>query len=119
MTTEQYNYNDVTSGSDEIATTRVTIASGQNLAENTPIGQVASTGKFVKSVSSANDGSENPVYITPTAIDASAGDVLAQVYKSGTFDPEQLDWDASFNAVQKLTAFVGTPISLQTQAAEL
>jgi hypothetical protein len=116
---ESYNYDDVTSGSDQIATTSVTILSGQVLAANTPIGQVAASGKFINSVRTASDGSQNPVYITPQAIDATGGDVSAQVFKAGTFDPEMLDWDASHTDVSKLNAFVGTPISLQSRAAVL
>lgn len=119
MTTETYNYDHIISGSDEVATTSVTILSGQNLAANTPIGQVTASGKFVECNPSATNGSEVPVYITPVAIDATTGDKQAQVIKSGTFDPEQLNWHANFTAVTKLTAFVGTPISLQKQAAEL
>ena len=119
MTIENFNYDDVTSGSDAIATTSVTILSGQNLTAFTPIGQVTASGKFVECNPSASDGSEVPVYITCTAIDASGGDVKAQVFKAGTFDPSQLDWHANFSAVTKLTAFVGTPISLQEQAAAL
>lgn len=119
MTAETYNYDDVTSGSDAIATTSVTIASGQNLAALVPIGQVAASGKFIECVPTADDGSQTPVYITTQASDASGGDVKTQVYKAGTFDPEQLAWNEAFTSVTKLTAFVGTPISLQTQAAEL
>jgi hypothetical protein len=119
MTTESYNYDHPVSGSDEIATTSVTIASGQNLAANTPLGQVTSTGKFVECDADATNGSQTPVYLTAQAVDASAGDTQAQVIKSGTFDPEQLSWHASFDATKKLTAFVGTPISLQKQSAVL
>lgn len=119
MTTETFNYDDVTSGSDEIATTSVIIASGQTLGALAPIGQVTATGKFVLSESDASNGSQKPVYITAQEIDASSGDVNTQVFKAGTFDPEMLAWDDSFTAPQKLTAFVGTPISLQTKAAEL
>lgn len=116
---ESYNYDDITSGSDQIATTQVTILSGQVLAANTPIGQVTATGKFVNSVRTAVNGSQNPTYITAVAIDATAADVQAQVYKAGTFDPEKLNWDASHTDVSKLTAFVGTPISLQSPSAVL
>ncbi|MFC4699384.1 head decoration protein [Glaciecola siphonariae] len=119
MTTETYNYDDVTTGSDQIATTLVTVSSGQNLAKYTPIGQVTSTGEFVASVRTATNGSQNPVYITAQAVDATGGDTAAQVFKAGTFDPEMLAWDASHNAVSKLLAFVGTPISLQKPAAVL
>lgn len=119
MTIENYNYDDVTSGSDEIATTSVIVLSGQNLDAFTPIGQVTASGKFVECNPSATNGSQVPVYITCNAIDATGGDTKAQVFKAGTFDPTQLAWHANFTATTKLTAFVGTPISLQEQAAAL
>lgn len=119
MTTESYNYDHVHSGSDEIATTSVTIASGETIEELSPIGQVTATGKFKFCDPDATDGSQTPVYITRLAIDASGGDVQSQVFKSGTFDPDQLTWHSNFTDVTKLTAFVGTPISLQTQATAL
>ncbi|QJR79611.1 head decoration protein [Alteromonas pelagimontana] len=119
MFTETYDYEDVTSGSDQIATTSVTIASGQNLAAFTPIGQVTSSGKYVETDTAATNGSQKAVYITPQAIDASAGDVTCQVFKAGTFDPSMLAWHASFTDTTKSLAFVGTPISLQTKAAKL
>lgn len=119
MTTETYNYDDFTSGSDAIATTGVTIASGQNLAALVPIGQITATGLFVECDTAATDGSQTPVYITAQAIDATSADTATQVYKAGTFDPDMLTFHASFTAAQKLTAFVGTPISLQAQNAKL
>lgn len=116
---EAYNYDDISSGSDQLATTRVTIATGQNLAAFTPIGQVTATGLFVECDPTANDGSEKAVYITAQAIDATAADTATQVFKAGTFDPEMLAWNANFTATTKLLAFVGTPISTQAPGAEL
>ncbi|AGH44533.1 head decoration protein [Paraglaciecola psychrophila] len=119
MTTEALTYVDITSGSDEIATTSVTILSGEDLAAAVPIGQVTLSGKFVECDPDATNGSQTPKYITAQAIDATGGDVKAQVYKSGTFDTAQIAFHANFTAAEKLLAFVGTPISLQTQAAAL
>lgn len=119
MVSEAYNYDDITSGSDEIATTNVTILSGQDLAAYTPIGQVTASGKFVECDPSASDGSEKAVYITAQAIDATTGGTQAQVFKSGTFDPTQLNWHTNFDATTMLLAFVGTPISTQEQAVAL
>ena len=119
MTSEAYNYDDITSGSDQIATTSATIASGQVLPKFTPIGQVTATARFVKSDPAATDGSETPVYLTAQAVDATGGDKKSQGFKAGTFDPSMVNWHASFTAVQKQLAFVGTPISLQEKAAEL
>jgi TRAP-type mannitol/chloroaromatic compound transport system substrate-binding protein len=116
---EPYINEDITSGCDAIATTSVTILSGQNLAANTPLGQITASGKFTECKTDANNGSQTARYLTAQAIDATGGDVQAQVYKAGTFDPEMVLFDASFSAAEKLIAFVGTPISLQTKSAAL
>jgi hypothetical protein len=119
MTSESYSYDSIRSGSDHVATTSVIITSGQNLEKYEPIGQVTATGKFIRSLPGANDGSQIPVYLTPFAIDATAGDKRVQVLKSGTFDTAQIVFDASYTDAQKLTAFVGTAISLQPAAVAL
>lgn len=100
-------------GSDSYQTTLATIASGQNLPDKTPLGQITASGKLVKWVPAANDGSEVAVHMTAYAVDASAADKQAQVIKTGTFNPELVNWPAGVTAAQKLNAFAGTPISLQ------
>ncbi len=115
MTVTAYSNDSIVAGSDDIATTEVVIASGQNLAQYTPIGQVTATGKFVVWAPGATDGSEKAVYLTANAIDASAADVSSQVYKAGTFNTDLVELGAA-TAAQKLACFVGTPISLQTLA---
>lgn len=99
-------------GSDSYQTTLATIASGENLAAKTPLGQITASGKLIAWDPAAEDGSEVALYITAYAVDASAGDQQAQVIKSGTFNPEQIVWPTA-TAAQKLLAFAGTPISLQ------
>lgn len=113
MGVETYEYETWQTGSDAAATTSGTIAAGQNLAKRTPLGQVAATGKFVEWSPAGNDGSQVAVRLTPFAVDATAGDKDAPLIKSGTFDPDLVAWPAGVTDVQKLTAFVGTPISLQ------
>lgn len=113
MPTVQQPVDNWVTGSDSYQTTLATIASGANLPDKTPIGKVTATGKFVAWSAAANNGSEIAVYITGYAVDASTGDKQAQVIKSGTFNPELVNWPVGTTAIQKLTAFVGTPISLQ------
>lgn len=113
MSTVQQPVDNWVTGSDSYQTTLGTVASGQNLAEKTPLGQVAATGKLVAWDPAATDGSEVAIFIAAYAVDASAADKQAQVIKSGTFNPEQLVWPSGATAAQKLAAFAGTPISLQ------
>ena len=110
-----YNYETFITGSDPVASTCVVIASGETLAARTPLGMVTSTGKFKAFKPGASDGTQKAVYLTAYAVDAS-GDRKAQVYKAGTFDPALVNWPENTTDAQKLAAFVGTPISLQSPA---
>jgi len=114
MATVQQPVDNWVTGSDSYQTTLGTIAVGQNLAEKTPLGQITASGKLVAWDPAATDGSEVAAYITAYAVDARAAEQQAQVIKSGTFNPEQVVWPAGTTAAQKLAAFVGTPISLQS-----
>lgn len=114
MTLETYTPDNRFSGSDAAATTEVIIASGEDLAALTPLGQVTASGKFVAWDPAAVDGSEVATRMTVAAVDATGGDVTTQAYKSGTFNTDLVVWGAA-TATEKLLAFAGTPIS--TQAA--
>lgn len=91
-----------------------TLASGQNLTRGTVIGRVAATGKLVKSVQSATDGSEKPIGAMNHDADATGGDMNVVFAKGGDLDKNQITFDASWSATQQLAAFDGTPISLVT-----
>jgi len=105
-------YDVVISGNADIVTKPVTIGSGANVDQYTVLGQVTATGKFKKAVSTANDGSQTPVAIAAVYAGAASADVTAPVYLGGTFNPDALVWDASFDAVKKSVAFIGTNITL-------
>lgn len=114
MTTKAtYEIEQLKTGNDQVNTTEVTIPIGQVIAKHVPLGVVTASGAVIESKSGANDGSQNPIYISAYDIDTTSSAGKAQVIKSGTFTPTGLVWDVSFTAVQKLTAFVGTSISLQ------
>lgn len=114
----EFTYDQWETGSDPVHTTTVTIAAGQNLPAKTPLGQVKATGEFKAVDLAANDGSQVATRMTAFAVDTTAGAKQAAVYKSGSFNPELVNWHASFDtAAKKATAFVGTPISLQLPRA--
>lgn len=94
-------------GSDEVATTAVTVKQGQTLAALTPL-ELDANGEAVAAV----PANAKHTFLTVTAVDTTAAAKESQVYKSGTFDPEQVSWSTE-TAAQKLAAFAGTPISLQ------
>lgn len=83
-----------------------TIAQAGVIASNTVLGRVTASGKLIKSVSTAADGSESPVAILVNAVDATAADVVAPVWVAGVFNVDALVFDASFSTdATKLAAF--------------
>ncbi|MDQ0472810.1 head decoration protein [Labrys wisconsinensis] len=91
-----------------------TILSGQTLLQWTVVGRVTASGKWIKCVASANDGSQVPRGITVDAVDASAGDLVGPVYKLGQFNPDLLAMDASWTAAALKAAFAGSGIFLRS-----
>jgi len=100
-------------GSDAISHTDGVIASGHNLQERTPMGQNATTAEFHPWDPTANDGTEKAVYLTGHDVDTTGGAKTAGLTKTGTFNPDLVNWPAGVTEAQKATAFVGTGISLQ------
>lgn len=81
----------------------VTIASGANasgtpLPYGTVLGRVTATDKYIVSVATASDGSQNPACILGAyrGSDASAADAQAPAFFSGEFAGEMLNIDASW-----------------------
>lgn len=113
---EQYSPETLITGSDSVATTEGTLAAGQMLARLAPLGQNSTTGEFHLWAPAATNGTEVATRIAPIKADTTVGAVKQQLYKSGTFNPDLIAWPDGTTEVQKLTAFVGTPISLQRPA---
>ncbi|SEQ48988.1 Bacteriophage lambda head decoration protein D [Amphritea atlantica] len=113
MTLETYTPDTRFATSEPAYTTEITIASGEDLAALTPLGQLTATGEFVEWAPGAADGSEVATRMTVAAVDATGGAVVTQAYKSGCFNTDLVVWGAA-TALQKSLAFAGTPISVQT-----
>lgn len=71
-------------------TSPVTISSGQNLVRGDVVGVVTASGKAIKSVPGAGDGSEVPMGIIHTDADATGGDLVVEVVSSGEVDFQSL-----------------------------
>ncbi|MCP4541394.1 MAG: head decoration protein [Chloroflexi bacterium] len=78
-------------------TDTVTIASGENLTAGSVLGEVSADGKFKLSASAAGDGSEVPVAVLQTAVDASGGDRKAPVWFTGCLNEDALVFGAGHN----------------------
>ncbi|MBX3488874.1 hypothetical protein [Parvibaculum sp.] len=77
----------------------------------------AGSGGAVKSLTTASDGSQNPVAILAAPADATAGAIDAPGYISGQFDPNLLDLaDTGHTEATLASAWLGTPIFLRAAA---
>lgn len=89
-TIETNTYDNLIAGSFPISTDRETLLSGENLTRGALLGKISSTGanqgKLKQCDSTSSDGSETPYAILMEDSDASTGDLVVDVYKTGTFN---------------------------------
>lgn len=70
---------------------KVVVASGAGvLAAGTVLGKITASGKYLKSLAAANDGSQVPDAILAEGVDATSADKEAVVYIAGKFDQGRL-----------------------------
>lgn len=91
------------------------LISGQNLNRGAVLGRITASGKLTLSNSGASDGSQTPVAILAYDTNATAGDRTTQVYVSGEFNIDALQWHASYTTeALKLNAFLApSPIVMK------
>jgi hypothetical protein len=93
----------------------VVIQTGQGvLARGTVLGQITATGKYLKSVKTAVDGSQTPRGILADQVDTTAGDVNGAVYLTGEFNGNALVFDASWTLVTLKPAAAANDIFVRT-----
>jgi len=97
----------------------VTVLSGQVFPRGTVLGKITASGKYIKSLSAAVDGSQNPVAIAADAVDATAGDVSAGVYFAGEFNSNALTLGASWTTATVAAALRSVSIFVKTLATDL
>lgn len=85
-----YSPDKLLAGSEELASRKVTILSGQNVTRGAVLGKITSGGKYILSLSAAVDGSQTPDAILAHDCDASGGDKEAMVYTRGDFNENAL-----------------------------
>ncbi|MFU1607313.1 head decoration protein [Sulfitobacter pontiacus] len=86
-----------------------TILSGQNLPAMSVVG-FNGDDKVVE----ADGATVKAVGVLPYAVDASDGDVGAEIWRGGNFKPEALVWNAGYaDAAAKQKAFEGAPSPTQ------
>lgn len=89
-TLETNSFDNLIASDFPISTDRETLISGQNLERGALLGKISSSGsddgKLKQCDSTAADGSQNPYAILMEDSDASSGDLVVDVYKTGGFN---------------------------------
>lgn len=105
---ETYTPEQVVIGASDVITRPETFKSGADVAALTVCGRIAATGKLIKSVQTASDGSEVPVAICIENVASAAADKVGPAYIAGEFNVDALVWDASWTTDALKLAAAGT-----------
>jgi hypothetical protein len=108
---ESFTPEQVIVGATDVITRPETFASGADVAALTVCGRVTASGKLIKSVRTASDGSEVPVAICVENVASAAADKVGPAYIAGEFNVDGVVWDASWATdAQKLKSTGNGPI---------
>ncbi|MCY1701341.1 head decoration protein [Lelliottia sp. SL45] len=106
-------YSELYSGTAEVSTTLACLLNTGNIPAFTPL-MVEPTSGLVTPWDGVNAGAA--VYLTSFAIDT-ANQRRAQVYKTGTFNADIVNWPENVTTFEKkLSAFAGSALSVQPLA---
>jgi len=97
-----------------VATAPDTLASGQNLAQNTVVARITASGLLTVLTPGAATGAEIAVGILAYAVDASGGNSACVIYKAGCFNAAALVWPAAIDTLaERQAAFDKSPIVIK------
>lgn len=96
-TDETFTQEQVVIGGADVITNPQTFKSGADVLALTVCGRITATGKLIKSVQTAVDGSQIPCAIAVEDVDSSGADVIAPAYLAGEFNIAALVWDATWS----------------------
>lgn len=113
-TDESIDIEQVIVGGSDVITRPETFKSGANVAALTVCGRITASGKLIKSVATAADGSQVPRAICIGDVASVTADKVGPAYIAGEFNADALAWDASWTSdAQKMSAFGNGPIVLR------
>lgn len=113
-TDETFSPEQLVLGGSDVITRPAIYASGANVAALVVCGRISATGKLVKSVQTASDGSEVPCAFPVADVASLAADKTAPTFIAGEFNVDDLVWDASWTSDElKMAAFGDGPIVLR------
>lgn len=91
--------------SSDVVAKKVIVLAGQVLARGAVLGKVTASGKVLLSAAAAADGSQVPdAILADDNVDATAGDVEAMAYFSGSFNGAALTFGAGHTAASTFDA---------------
>lgn len=93
---------------------KVTILTGEVIPRGTVLGKITASGKYVKSLAVANDGSEVPDLILAEDVDATGADKTALAYARGDFTTQALTIGAGHTAASITEGLRAKGITLLT-----
>lgn len=90
-----------------------TVLADQTLEALTVVGRDAN-GKIVPAVEAGEASPIQAIGVLAYAVDSTGADVVAEVYLSGNFNPDELVWPATYDTdAEKAAAFDGAPSPTQ------
>ncbi|EOX3957961.1 TPA: hypothetical protein NG650_004198 [Vibrio parahaemolyticus] len=112
MTTENLDYSEVITGDTDIEHVTITIASGEDVAQYTPLVHDETSGHYKAAV----DATKKAQFLSSFAVDATTGAKKHTAIKAITIDPAVVAYPAGMTDELKSGLFAGTPISTQSPA---
>lgn len=99
---EDFTEAELFTGDAPVMTTSETLADqGAVLPAYSVVGRITASGKITLSDTAASDGSQNAIGITCNEAPDVNGDQSIAIYRGGMFNPDRLNWHASYNTTAK------------------
>lgn len=112
-----YTPDDLVLDTSTLQSDSIVLATGQNLSRGTVLGKITASGKYVKSLSDATDGSETPDAVLSEDCDATAADTTTLAYSAGYFNSNALILGASHTLASIKETLRAKNIAFQTASA--
>lgn len=117
--TVSYDPNGIVANDYPVETAGATIGTAADLVAGAVLGRITATGKYILSLTAAEDGSQTPAAILLTDAAAASADAPAIILLSGAVDSAKLTFGTAHTAATVEAAFrvAGRPIFLKSRTA--
>lgn len=118
VSTSTISRDNLVSGNFPLVTENGTVLAGQNLTRGTLLGKIELSGKVVKSLAAADDGSQHPYAILARDVDASLEDRGGEWYLAGQFNQEKVIFGTGHTVASTKAALRDLSIFLEAVSKE-